>query len=69
MIQETAGSVPCFAAVKKSLIGVTLPTWLSSRTVSNQGNGFQIPGVFAVSLCDPHVMPLLRQSGSEPLKT
>src|ERR1051326_707351 len=44
---ETAGRFPLLAAAKKFERSWTLPNWLSSRTVSNHGSGFQMPGVWA----------------------
>jgi hypothetical protein len=48
---------------------VTSPSWWSSRTVSNHGSGFQMPGVFAFCGTDPHNMSPSAQSGCKPGKT
>jgi hypothetical protein len=43
--QDTDGSRPWRAAVRKCETSSTLPTWPSRRTVVNAGSGFQISGV------------------------
>src|SRR3954451_17397926 len=47
-IQETFGSLPRRAALKTFVTEVTFLSWPPARTVVNHGNGFQIPGVFAL---------------------
>ncbi len=66
---DTAGSRPRRAARKKRAIEVTSRSWWSSRTVSNQGSGFQIPGVFARCRIAAQTIAPVSQSGSLPAKT
>src|SRR5437867_115906 len=69
-IQDTDGSVPLRAALKKLRSDVMLSSCQFSRTVSNQGSGFQIPGVFASCGIALHTMAeSSSQSGSVPLNT
>src|SRR4029079_1668612 len=69
LIQETAGSLPVFAALKYSESVVMFDSCPSSLTVSKNGSGFQIPGVFAPCLTDSQIISSSSQSGSVPVKT
>ena len=62
-------SFPRFAAWKKSRIGWMFLSWWSCLTVSNQGSGFQIPGVSALCQTFLQTIPSSSQSGWAPLNT
>src|SRR5580765_4703165 len=69
-IHDTAGSLPFFAALKKLPSGVTFEVCQFSRTVENQGSGFQMPGVFAFCGIGLQLIAASSsQSGCVPLKT
>ena len=68
--QESAGSLPAFAAEKNSFRDCTLDRWPSWATSVNDGSGFQIPGVVDDWCTALQVMfALISQSGSVPVKT
>ena len=67
MTHETAGRLPLDRSVKKLLVSLMLPVWLSCWTSRNQGRGLIQFGVPA--RCDPSTHPLVSQSGSVPSAT
>ena len=69
-IHETVGRVPALAALKKADNDLTRERCESAATSVNEGNGFQIPGVFALCCAAEQVICLsCTQSGSVPLNT
>jgi hypothetical protein len=61
--------VPLAAARRKRSYGAMFPSWWSWWTVSNQGSGFQIPGVLARCATAGQIISSSAQSGSPPLLT
>src|SRR5579871_2894399 len=68
-IHDTAGSESVCSAVKKWPNGSTFESWLSLRTVSNHGSGFQIPGVHEFCGTGAQNIWSLVQSGWPPCWT
>jgi len=67
--QLTAGSLPAATASLKPVSGWMFPSSPSWRTVSNHGNGFQMPGVPALCCCSVQTSFPFQQSGSVPSAT
>ncbi len=63
---ETEGSLPALAAVYRSAVALMFFSCPSCLTVSNDGNGFQIPGVRGSWLRNVQNICPVSQSGSGP---